>query len=98
MWRFTCMLGSVVIALAVVTSGSAFAANHASSQPQTKAQWQAEIANLRTPGRGCYHASFPEVQWHAVQCQSAPAVPLVPRVQRGVAPMSSVMEPTTWLR
>ena len=39
MWRFTCMLGSVVIALAIAGSGSAFAANHPSSQAsaQTKA-------------------------------------------------------------
>jgi hypothetical protein len=83
MWRVTSLLGSVVIALAIVGSGSAFAANHTSSQAraQTKAQWQEEIATLRTPGRGCYHASFPEVTWHAVRCQSAPAVPLAPRVQ-----------------
>src|SRR5580700_11803957 len=83
MWRVTGLLGSVVIALAIVGNGSAFAANHASSQAraQTKAQWQAEIASLRTPGRGCYHASFPEVTWHAVRCVSAPAVPLAPRVQ-----------------
>ena len=82
MWRFTCMLASVVISLAIVSSGSAFAANHPSSQSgaQTKAQWQKEIANLRTPGRGCYHASYPSLQWHATQCVVAPNVPLVPRL------------------
>ncbi len=82
-WRFTCMLGSVVVALAIVGSGSAFAANHSSSQAkaQTRAQWQAEIANLRTPGRGCYHTSFPSLQWHATRCLVAPDVPLAPRLQ-----------------
>lgn len=82
MWRFTCMLGSVVIALAIVGSGSAFAANHpgAQTKAQTKAQWRDEIANLRTPGRGCYHASYPALQWHATQCLVAPDVPLAPRL------------------
>ncbi len=83
MWKFTCMLGSVVVALAIVGSGSAFAANHSSSQAkaQTRAQWQAQMANLRTPARGCYHASFPSLQWHATQCLVAPDVPLAPRLQ-----------------
>ena len=78
MRRFIWMLGSVVISMAVVTSGSAFAATHASSQ--TKAQWQKAIANLPTPGRGCYHASYPALQWHATKCLVAPDVPLAPRV------------------
>lgn len=74
------MAGSaVVMALAVVGSGSAFAANHASTQ--TKAQWQKEIASLPTPKGGCYHASFPSVQWHATKCLVAPDVPLAPRLQ-----------------
>ena len=83
MWKFTCMLGSVVVALAIVSSGSAFAANNSSSRPSTltKAQWHEEIANLRTPGRGCYHASYPAVQWHATTCLVAPNVPLAPRLQ-----------------
>jgi hypothetical protein len=83
MWRFICMLGSVAIALALVGSASAFAANAPSSQTraQTKAQWQEEIANLRTPGRGCYHASYPSLQWHTTRCLVAPNVPLAPRLQ-----------------
>jgi hypothetical protein len=83
MRRFILMLGSVIISVAIVGSGSAFAANHPSSQAgaQTKAQWQKEIANLPTPGRGCYHASYPALQWHAVRCLVAPDVPLAPRVQ-----------------
>jgi hypothetical protein len=72
------MLGSVVISMAVVSSGSAFAVAHTSSQ--TKAQWQKAIANLPTPGRGCYHASYPALQWHATKCLVAPDVPLAPRV------------------
>jgi len=85
MWRYTCMLGAVVIALAVAGSGSAFAANHpnAPARAQSKAQWQHEIANLRTPGKGCYHASYPALQWHATACLVAPAVPLAPRLSGG---------------
>lgn len=77
-WRFTCVLISVVTALAIAGSGSAFGANHPSSQ--TKAQWQTRIADLRTPGRGCYHASYPSLQWHSTKCLVAPNVPLAPRL------------------
>jgi hypothetical protein len=82
--RFIGMLGgsALVISLAVLGGGSAFAANHPSSQTsaQARAQWQGEISNLPTPGRGCYHASYPAVQWHAVACLVAPNIALAPRV------------------
>jgi hypothetical protein len=89
MWRGTCILGSVVIALAVAGSGSAFAANRPSPQSpaQAKAQWQDQISNLRTPGRGCYHASYPSLQWHATPCLVAPNIPLVPRISSRGGPL-----------
>jgi hypothetical protein len=79
--RFIYMLGSVVISLAIVSGGSAFAANHASSP--TRAQWQQAIENLRAPAAGCYHASYPSLQWHATRCLVADNVPLAPRAQTG---------------
>lgn len=72
------MLATVVIALAIVGSGSAFAANVQS--PLAQAQWQGAIANLPTPGHGCFHASYPALQWQATSCLVAPDVPLAPRL------------------
>lgn len=77
-WRFSCVLGSVLMALALIGNESAFAANHPSSQ--SMGQWQKEIAGLRTPGHGCYHASYPLLQWQATRCLAAPDVPLAPRL------------------
>lgn len=77
-WRFTCILGSAVMALSVVGTGSAFAADPPSSLAQ--AQWQQDIASLPTPGGGCYHASYPVLQWQATPCLVAPNVPLAPRL------------------
>jgi len=80
------MLGAVVIALTIVGSGTAFAASHPTAQ--TKTQWHEEIANLRTPASGCYHASYPSVQWHATKCLVAPNVPLAPRLQTRGGPLT----------
>jgi hypothetical protein len=82
--RFIYLLGAVVISLAVVSGGSAFASSGSSSRAvPTKAQWSKEIAKIAAPGSGCYHASFPSLTWHATRCLVAPAIPLVPNVPRG---------------
>jgi hypothetical protein len=78
------MLGTVVVALAVVSSGPAFAAASPSQLPQ--AQWQDQIANLPTPGGGCYHASYPVLQWQATPCVVAPPVPVAPQLPTGGGP------------
>ncbi len=51
----------------------------------TKARWQKAMAHLPTPGRGCYHASYPILHWHASQCGVAPKVPMKPAPVRGSA-------------
>jgi hypothetical protein len=76
--RVTGTLGSIVFALAVIGGGSAFGASPPG--PPAQAQWQGEIANLPTPAQGCYHASYPAVQWMATPCLVAPNVPLAPQV------------------
>lgn len=70
------VLAAIALTATGVTSGSALAA----SQPtaKTKAQWRADIARVRQPGSGCYHASYPVLQWHAAKCVAAPKIPLVP--------------------
>jgi len=38
----------------------------------TKTQWQAAIGQVPAPGTGCYNATYPKLQWHAVTCVTAP--------------------------
>ena len=68
---------------ASVSVGSASAATQRTVK--TKAQWQAAIASVPTPGTGCYHASYPALQWHAVKCVAAPKFPLAPALPAGSA-------------
>jgi Alpha-L-arabinofuranosidase B, catalytic len=58
---------------AALSTGSAKVA--AQPTPHTKAAWQADIGHVRQPGRGCYHASYPALTWHAVKCVTAPRIP-----------------------
>jgi hypothetical protein len=78
---------AVFVATAFVVTGlSAWSASaaiqpihtRASAQPvpSTMAAWQKDIANVRQPGRGCFHASYPALAWHAVKCAAAPKVPV----------------------
>jgi hypothetical protein len=66
----------MVLAVVSVCVGSVSAA----TQPRARSmvQWQAELAQLPRVGSGCYHASYPAVQWHAVTCEVAPVIPLAP--------------------
>lgn len=59
----------------LASAGTAWAAQGA---VQTKAQWQAAIARVPQPGRGCYQAAYPSLHWHAVKCVTAPRVPFAP--------------------
>jgi len=63
--------------------GSASAATQGAVR--TKAQWQAAIEKIPTPGAGCYHASYPALRWHAVKCVAAPKLPLAPALPAGSA-------------
>jgi hypothetical protein len=70
------VLAAMALVASSVTSGSALAASHPTAK--TKAQWRAAIAQVRQPGSGCYHASYPALQWRAIKCVAAPKVPLAP--------------------
>ncbi len=76
------MIAAIVILPAAIVGGaSAFAANQ--SRAQAAARWQQAIAKVPTPGVGCYHASYPALQWQATQCRVAPNWPLAPRQPSG---------------
>jgi hypothetical protein len=68
---------AALLALAAASAGAGSAAA-ATQGVRTKAQWQAAIGQAR--GSGCYHASYPALQWHAVRCAVAPKFPVAPRV------------------
>ncbi len=70
------VLALTALVAASVSVGSASAATQRTVK--TKAQWQAAIAQVPAPGTGCYHASYPALQWHAVKCVAAPKLPLAP--------------------
>jgi hypothetical protein len=88
LWRVICTLGTIVVALTMVGSGSAFAGAPAS--PLAQAQWQGEIANVPTPGHGCYHASYPALQWQATACLVAPNLPFAPHLPTQAAATTAV--------
>ena len=70
------------LAAASLGAGSASAA---SKPVRTRGQWQAALAHVAAPGSGCYHASYPALQWHATRCTVAPKWPLAPVLPSGVA-------------
>jgi hypothetical protein len=71
------ILAAAALVVAGLGAGSASAAIRPTAG--TKAAWQAAIAHVKEPGRGCYRASYPALTWHAVTCVAAPKFPLSPR-------------------
>lgn len=66
----------MVFAVAGVGIGSVSAATQ--PRAETMLQWQAQLAQLPALPAGCYHASYPSVQWRATRCVAAPEIPLAP--------------------
>jgi hypothetical protein len=67
-----------VLALAVAGLGAGSASAATAAIPHTKAAWQADLAHVRAPGRGCYTAAYPTVAWRDTTCVTAPKLPLLP--------------------
>jgi hypothetical protein len=77
--KFKRSLGALAVMALAVTGLSAGSASAATSPVvRTKAAWQADMAHVQQPGRGCYTASYPTLAWHDVKCVAAPKLPLVP--------------------
>jgi hypothetical protein len=88
--RFKQALGVLaLIALAAASTGIGPASAATQRAVRTRAQWQAAIAQVAAPGAGCYHASYPVLQWHAVKCVAAPKWPVIPAPASGSAPRSA---------
>jgi hypothetical protein len=52
-------------------------------------EWRHQISQVARPGDGCFHASYPDMTWQAVPCQSTPAP------DRAYWPRSSGLAPPT---
>jgi hypothetical protein len=78
------VLAATVIAATSVGVGTASAAT--GPAVRTKGEWQAAMAHVQQPGAGCFTASYPALQWHAVRCVAAPNIPLVPHGARQAGP------------
>ena len=71
------------MALAAASVGVGPASAATQRTVRTKAHWQAAIAQVPERGTGCYHASYPALQWHQVKCVAAPRWPVVPARRPG---------------
>lgn len=67
---------ATLLASLLIPSGSA--AGSASPAPLTAQQWHSAIAQLATPAKGCYTASYPALAWQSTACTTAPAKPFAP--------------------
>jgi len=70
-------------ALCAAALSSAFAAP-AADEVVARAQesWREAIAQSEVPAEGCFHASYPSMEWKAVECAVAPDIRFLPRTGR----------------
>jgi YVTN family beta-propeller protein len=67
------VLGVAAIATVLMILGSSGAAVAGkTSPPFSTARWQHAIQRLHVPGKGCFAASYPKLQWREVRCKAAP--------------------------
>ena len=53
-------------------------------------KWQQAIAQLRLPGKGCFTAAYPKVQWLPATCKAASHIPFEPAPPGANPPSQSV--------
>ena len=64
--------------LAVICLAQACATVYASGDGGEN-RWRATLMHTPRPGKGCFTAMYPDIQWSRVACGKAPATPLRPR-------------------
>ena len=72
--RKTPLLWKMSIAIVLVATLGSSAASAAASTPQQGrvGKWQHAMDKLRVPGKGCFKAAFPKVEWLKTACKKAP--------------------------
>jgi len=75
--------GSVhVLLIGVVVSAAlstAFAQPINGGEARNQEMWRQAIAQREVPAQGCFHASYPSLEWTKVDCRVAPNIPFLPR-------------------
>ena len=69
---------AVMILASVCTAHGAVAAQ-ASGTPASRPAWRADIAKILAPGKGCFTATFPALEWQKAACVRTPSYPQPPR-------------------
>jgi hypothetical protein len=71
------------LAMTAAIAPGASAGSSRAAAPLTTQAWHHDIAQLSTPGKGCYAASFPALAWQSVACTAAPNLRFAPRAGAG---------------
>jgi hypothetical protein len=68
----------ICLTAAVVPASAQKSAAAADPEAAARTSWRAVIRNMPKPGRGCFHVSYPSVNWENVDCKIAkqPARPV----------------------
>lgn len=78
--RVPIVLGVIVTAGSLAALGSPLGAAASSTpQPRHLQNWRQAIDRLGLPGKGCFTASYPRVEWRRTPCEAAPDHPYPPR-------------------
>ena len=74
------VLGVIVTAGSLAALGSPLGASASGTpRPRQLQMWRQAIHALRLPGKGCFTASYPRVEWQRTPCKAAPDHPYPPR-------------------
>jgi hypothetical protein len=68
----------ICLTAAVLPASAQKSAAAADPEAAARASWRAAIRNMPKPGEGCFHVSYPSVDWKSVDCKIAkqPAHPV----------------------
>jgi hypothetical protein len=81
--RIVRIVAAVVLSAASLSIAFAQAADDAEARNQEA--WREAIAQTAVPAEGCFHASYPSLEWSKVECTVAPNVPYTPRSGRRIS-------------
>jgi hypothetical protein len=65
----------VAVSMLTVLGTSAGAAAVRAPQGEGTGKWQQAMEQLRVPGKGCFTAAYPKVEWFRTTCKAAPRHP-----------------------
>ncbi len=68
--------------LSAAALSSAFAGPASDEVARAQESWREAIAQTEAPAEGCFHASYPSMEWHKVECVDAPNIQYRPRSGR----------------